>query len=573
MRSYVVAISPLSILASSDAHALLTDIGLAILAATVLGLLAHWTRQPIILGYLIAGALIGPTIGFKLIKQEASVEVISEIGLILLLFIIGLEMNIKALLAAGKQLLVAGFGQFPICVALGIGLFALLKYPLRGEKMDGLYLALMCGLSSTAVVVKLLYDKGELDTLPGRMTLGVLVIQDVFAILVLALQPNLSNPSAGPILNALGGTVVLLVVGFAFSKYVLRWIFSSIAHAPEMVVAVSIGWCAAVAALAGALSLSMEMGALIAGLSIAAFPYSIHVTAKTLPLRDFFLTLFFVSLGMKIIAPRWDMAVMVAFLVVFTIASRFLSIYPLLMLTGAGRRTAFITSLNLAQISEFSLVIASIGVSEKYAHIGSNTVAITIYAMAITAVLSSYAIRFNHPIFLAWDRLLTRLGRGTSVMSEKDSDKGEGRPIVLLGVHRAARAMIHAAGQHDPELLRQIRVIDFNPETLRELNQKGIAAMFGDLSSLDTLEHAHLHHSKMIVCTIPDMLLKGTDNQTLVRTLKSIAPHSTIVATADDTQHAVRLRGEGADVVLNPSQLTADALVPEMEKALAAPAQ
>src|SRR5687768_8713122 len=345
--SSVVLVPGFSLLASGEgAHALLPDIGIAILAATVLGVIAHWTRQPIILGYLIAGAIIGPTIGFKLIGQE-NIEVISEIGLILLLFIIGLEMNIKALIAAGKQLIVAGFGQFLICAALGAALFGLMGYPVKGMPADGLYLALMCALSSTAVVVKLLYDKGELDTLPGRMTLGILVIQDIYAILVLALQPNLGNPSAGPILKAVGGTIILLVVGFAVSKYVLRWVFSSIARAPEMVVAVSIGWCVAVCALAASLKLSMEMGALIAGLSIAAFPYSIHVTAKTLPLRDFFLTLFFVSLGMKIIAPQASMIGIVVVMVVFTIVSRFLSIYPLLALTGAGRRTAFITSLNL----------------------------------------------------------------------------------------------------------------------------------------------------------------------------------------------------------------------------------
>lgn len=555
------AFLPFPLLASSDAHALLTDIGVAILAATLLGLVAHWTRQPIILGYLVAGALVGPTIGFKLIKDEGSVEVISEIGLILLLFIIGLEMNIKALLAAGRQLLVAGFGQFIVCAALGVGVFGLLGYPIRGVPADGLYLALMCALSSTAVVVKLLYDKGELDTLPGRMTLGILVIQDVYAILVLALQPNLSNPTAGPILMAVGGTVVLLVVGFAFSKYVLRWVFSSIARAPEMVVAVSIGWCAAVAALAGALHLSKEMGALIAGLSIAAFPYSVHVTAKTLPLRDFFLTLFFVSLGMKIIAPRWDMAAMVAAMVVFTVASRFLSIYPLLMFTGAGRRTAFITTLNLSQISEFSLVIASIGVSSAYGHIGPATVAITIYAMAITAVLSSYGIRFNHPLYLAWDRLLARLGRGSAVGATADEAKAAGRPVVLLGVHRTARALIRAAGQRDPQLLKEIRVIDFNPETLRDLSEKGVPGMFGDLSSFDTLEHAHLQHARLIISTIPDMLLKGTDNQTLVKACRAIAPHARIVATADDSHHADILREEGADLVVNPGQLAADIVV------------
>src|SRR4029078_13449569 len=154
-------------------------------------------------------------------------------------------------------------------------------------------------------------------------------------------------------------------------------IFGSIARVPEMVVAVSIGWCAAVAALGGVLNLSKNMGALIAALRIAAFPYSIHVTAKTLPLRDFFLTLFFVSLGMQIVAPKASMIWMVLGMVAFPIVSRFLSVYPLLMFTGPGRRTAFITSLNLAQISEFSLVIASIGLG--YGHIGSGTVGLAVY--------------------------------------------------------------------------------------------------------------------------------------------------------------------------------------------------
>src|SRR5918997_102553 len=184
-------------------HHLLNDIGIALLTATVLGLIAHWLRQPIILGYLIAGAVIGPQMGFGLIHDAESIEIISEIGLILLLFIIGLELDVKALFASGRQLLVAGFGQFLLCAAMGVGLFAAFGYGLAGKSSDGLYLALMCALSSTAVVVKLLYDKGELDTLPGRMTLGVLVVQDVYAILVLAVQPNFANPSVGPIVKAL----------------------------------------------------------------------------------------------------------------------------------------------------------------------------------------------------------------------------------------------------------------------------------------------------------------------------------------------------------------------------------
>jgi Kef-type K+ transport system membrane component KefB len=540
----------------------LNDIGIAVLAATVLGLIAHWLRQPIILGYLIAGALIGPSMGFGLIHDAESIEIISEIGLILLLFIIGLELDVKALLAAGKQLIVAGFGQFVLCVAMGVGLFAALGYGLTGASSNGLYFALMCGLSSTAVVVKLLYDKGELDTLHGRMTLGILVIQDIYAIFVLAFQPNFANPSFVPVAKAVIWTVVLLVAGFAFSKFVLRWIFASIAKAPELVVAVSIGWCAAVAASAAAMGLSKEMGALVAGLCIGAFPYSIHVTAKTLPLRDFFLTLFFMSLGLKITAPSWDMAGIVALLVVFTVVSRFATIYPLLALTGAGRRTAFVTSLNLAQISEFSLVIASLGV--VYNHIPKGTVAIIIYAMAITAVMSSYAIRFSHPLYVVWDRMLARLGRGSALAGAKPQAAQEGGdrrcPVVMLGVHRSARSLVSLLESRDPELLRKLRAIDFNTETLDQLGRKGIYGTFGDLGSLDTLHHLNLHDAKLILCTIPDMLLKGTNNESLTRACRSVAPHAMVVSTADDAAHELRLREAGADFVIAPHTLIAEEL-------------
>lgn len=534
-------------------HRLLTDMGIAVMTATLLGLIAHWLRQPIILGYLVAGALVGPQMGLGWIHSGQSIEIISEIGLILLLFIIGLEMNVKALLSSGKQLLVAGFGQYLVCGAIGVALFALLGFGLSGASSDGLYLALMCGLSSTAVVVKLLYDKQELDTLPGRMTLGILVIQDIYAIFVLAFQPNFANPTIGPIFKAIGGTAILLVAGFLLSRYVLQRVFASIAKSPEMVVAVSIGWCAAIAGAAGAMGLSKEMGALVAGLSIAAFPYSVHVTAKTLPLRDFFLTLFFMSLGMKITAPRWDMVPLVLGMCGFVIASRFISIYPLLISTGAGRRTAFISSVNLSQISEFSLVIASLGI--VYNHISPNTVAVTIYAMAITCVLSSYGIRYNHQLYLLWDKLMAKLGRGSTLAGAGagEDDACHGTPeIAILGYHRGARALVDAIEQQHPQLLGKLTVIDFNPENLKALKVRGVAGTFGDISSLDTLHHAHIHHAKLVICTIPDMLLKGTDNAMLVKTCRAAAPHATIIATGDDAAHEQRLIAAGAGFVIKP---------------------
>lgn len=552
-------------------HGLLHDIGVAVIAATALGLLALFLRQPIILGYLIAGALIGPGLGYGLVEDEQNIEIISEIGLILLLFIIGLEMKLGELLSAGRQLLVVGFGQFVVCAVLGLGFFALLGHAFggisSGGKLDGLYLALVCGLSSTAIVVKLLYDKFELDTLSGRLTVGILVIQDVYAILVLALQPNLSNPQAWPIIKALAGSGLLLLAGFLISKWILRHIFAAISKSPEMVVATSIGWCALVAGAAGAMGLSQEMGALIAGLSISAFPYSLHVTAKTLPLRDFFLTLFFMSLGMKITAPRLDLVPTIGVVVGFVIVSRFLSIYPLLAWCGAGRRTCFITSLNLAQLSEFSLVIAALGVT--YGHLGHDTVAVLIYAMAITAVLSSYAIRASHPLFSWYDRLLSRAGMTTRIVERGDEATCDHHPVALLGFHRGARALVDELERRNPELLRTLLVIDFNPEVLRELKARGVAGHFGDISSLDTLKHAHLDHATLIMSTIPDMLLKGTDNLSLVKTCRAFAPTATILATVDLPEHEERIITAGANAVIQPYALVGAHLASVVETTLA----
>jgi voltage-gated potassium channel Kch len=415
----------------------------------------------------------------------------------------------------------------------------------------------MCGLSSTAIVVKLLYDKGELDTLPGRLTLGVLVIQDVYAIFVLALQPNFANPSLLPIAKALAGTAGLLLWGFLFSRYALKRIFASIAKNPEMVLAVSVGWCAAVAATAGALGLSKEMGALVAGLSIAAFPYSIHVTAKTLPLRDFFLTLFFVSLGMKITAPHWSMVAPVLGLVAFVFVSRFASVYPLIVMTGGGRRAGFVASVNLAQISEFSLVIASLGVA--YGHIGKGTVAITIYAMAIMAVVSSYAIRYSHPLFQLFDRI-TAKGQARAP-EQTEAAASHAHDIVLLGYHRCARAVVEALEARQPEILKRLLVIDFNPVALQEVKARGVAGLFGDIGSIEVLKHAHITHARFILSTIPDLLLKGVDNVELVRMCKAIAPRADVIATADDAVHEQRLRAEGAAATVRIYEIAADALV------------
>jgi len=534
-------------------HNILHEIAFSLIAATLAGLCCHIFGQPIILGYVLAGVMIGSQFGLGLVADVHTIEILSELGLILLLFIIGLEINVRELLRSGKKLLVTACGQFPLGFLIGLGFFAFLPFPWVQGKLDVVYLALLCALSSTAIVVKALHDKNEIDTLPGRLTLGTLVFQDLYAILLLAAQPSLANPSVLPLVKALASTVLLIGLGFLISKYVLSRLFHAIARTPEMVVCVSLAWCACGAGAAQSLGVSQEMGALVAGLSVSAFPYSVHVTAKTLPLRDFFLTLFFVSLGLKMNMPTGPVLLPVLAISSFVIVSRFLSVYPIVTAVGAGRRAAFITSLNLAQLSEFSLVIGSLGVS--FSHISKDLVSLLVFSMVILSVLSSYAIRFSHPLFLFTDRLLSRIHREKAASEMSSVPEHHSYSVIFLGFHRSARAMFDSIEQHHPELLPRILVIDFNPVTLEELKAKNIGVMFGDIGSYDTLKHAHLERARVVLSTIPDMLLKGTDNRTLTRMVRSIAPKTWMVATADDSDHERRLRREGVDLAVRPFDL------------------
>ncbi|MBM3329941.1 MAG: hypothetical protein FJY67_10825 [Calditrichaeota bacterium] len=548
-------------------HGIIEEIGIAIVAATSLGYLFHLLKQPVILGYFVAGALIGPEMGLKLVAEPESIEVISEIGLILLLFIIGLELKLQEILASGKALITAGIGQFFLSILIGLGFFQLIGFHFGDGRLDALYLAIFTGLSSTAIVVKLLYDKFELDTRPGRITLGILIFQDIWAILVLAFQPNLNDPKLIYIGLALLKGTGLLLMGWALSKYFLKWTFEKIAKTPELVVAVSVAWCAFVTGVAGFIGLSMEMGALIAGAAISSFPYSVHVTAKILPLRDFFMTLFFLSLGMKIPYPELEMMTTVLLIVLFTVISRFITVYPLLSLTGSGRRTSFIASINLAQISEFSLVIAAIGVS--YKHIDEKLLSTIIYAMAITSIGASYFIKGNHFLYILFNNFVTRLGFKQVADGATEDESGHAYSIFLLGYHRGASALVSELELNHPEILKKLMVIDFSLETLNTLQSRGIHCAFGDISSIDSLEHLHIHSAEIIISTIPDMLLKGTNNLSIVRGVRAIAPNATIIATADSQHQMDELKQNGATEVIIPYSMIgkrlAEIVVRDME--------
>src|SRR5438445_5109908 len=426
-------------------HELIRDITLCILFAWMLGLLAHFSRQPLILAYLIAGFCIGP-FGAGWVKSQESISVISELGLIFMLFMIGVETDPRKVIGAGPVILFAAGGQLVGGCLLGIVLFVGIGLSLGGGNFDALYLTIACALSSTVIIVKVLYEKRELDTLPGRITLGILVLQDIFAILFLAVQPSLDNLQVSVILLSIARVGALVATALVLSRYVLPWLFHQIARRPELILLGALAWCFLIGEIAERLHLSREMGSLVAGVSLSTFPYALDVTAKVTTLRDFFITLFFVSLGMTIPIPGASVIGLALMIAAFTVASRLVTTFTPLYLMKQGLRASLLPAINLAQISEFSLVVIQTGVTDN--HIAPETANAASFAFVVLAVVSTFVMTRSDEITRWAIGPLKRIGlrdldHGNGHAEEgQEGGYGEARRIVILGFFRAASALL-----------------------------------------------------------------------------------------------------------------------------------
>lgn len=540
-------------------HGTLTDIALCVVAAWLFGVVAHVLRQPALVAYLIAGFVIGPS-GIGVVTHQESVESIASIGLILLLFLIGLEIDLKRVLGAGKAIFTTALVQILGTVLLGIGVFVLAGRPLGSGKFEALYLAVGAFVSSTVIAVKILTDRRELDTLAGRLSIGISVIQDVALIVFLGIQPALSNPSVMVVAATFFKIALLIGTALGISKYVLPPLFHRVATLPELVVVGALAWCFIIAAMAHALGLSREMGALVAGVSISTYPYHLDVAAKVTSLRDFFVTLFFVGLGLAVPAPQWEPIRLAVLLCAFVVVSRFLTVMVPLRLLGMGNRVSFVTSLNLMPLSEFALVLVSLGVASG--HIGKDVFAPVVYAFFFLAVASSYAIGKSDLVFLAIEPWLVRFGlKDHSVGALPSGTDRQTSDIYLLGFSWTASSLLEEITRRMPSLLPRLTVIDFNPEVHRKLAQRGVRAIWGDISQRDTLDQAGLRSARLILCTLPNSVLRGTNNLRLVQLIHRLNPDACLVAHAEVLSDVPRLKQAGASYVYVPRLNDADQLL------------
>ena len=533
-------------------HELIRDITYSIAAAWLLGLVAQQFRQPILLAYLVAGFALGPA-GSGLIASADSISAISELGLIFLLFMIGLEIDLKKIVSAGSSITLTALVQIVAGAILGILFFRLCGFGLGGGAWDALYLGLGGALSSTVIIVKVLYEKQELDTLTGRITLGVLVLQDLAAILFLAVQPNLESLAPGILLLSLVRVVLLVAAALIVSRYALPAIFRRVARSPELVQVGALAWCFLVGELGERLHLSREMGALIAGVALSTFPYALDVTAKVTSLRDFFVTLFFVGLGMQIPMPTPILIGWALVFAAFVMVSRVVSTFTPLYLLRQGLRTSLVPAINLAQVSEFSLVILALG-AQSHHLANPSTTGMVALAFTFLAAVSTFGMSKSDSLTRSLIPWLKR--RGLRDLDHSTDDRhaegghGHGKArIVFLGFFRTASSLLEEMQRHAPDLIGDTAVVDFSPVAREGLLERKVRVIYGDISQRDTLLHANIEHAEVLICTVPDSVLKGTTNERLVRMLRGLNPKAQIVATAEVLEQADALLAAGANYV------------------------
>lgn len=559
--------------AATEMPSLVYDIGISLFVASMLSILFVRIKIPTIAAFLVCGILIGP-IGVKLITQPGNIDTISELGFILLLFMIGMEIDLRRMLRSGKMIIASGLLQYPLTVLFGVLVAKALAWiglSTIGGNYDALYFGLFIAGSSTLLVIKLFQEKYELDTEPGRIALGLLVFQDFWAIIVIILQPSFAAPEILPVLYTLLGIALLAIVSYLLAKSLVPLVFRWLSKEPQMMLVGALGWCFAIVFIGNGfeyvgdfafgegshMSVATGMSALIAGLTIATLPYSREIVAKVGIVRDFFITLFFVGLGMSV-PPIEGMSVIVIALalVFFALVSRQLIFFPLLYYTGGDQRHAEVASIRLAQISEFGLVISYLGT--QYGHISDEFASAIIFAFIITALLTPILYKHAYNIHRWMAPFLQAIGfrepEEGALEAEKEYD------LVLLGFHRVASSLLHDIAKNKPELLARILVIDFNVQLHPAIRKLGAAVRYGDLSNDEILLHAGVGNAKVVVATIPDDILRGTSNKELVKVVRRINEKAIVIANAEELASAQEVYACGADYVYMGRINTARAL-------------
>ncbi|MEK6938372.1 MAG: cation:proton antiporter [Nanoarchaeota archaeon] len=523
---------------------LFTEISLIIILVIVISIIIRLLKQPLIVGYILAGILAGPLF-LKVITVNDAFTTFSQVGVALLLFIVGLGLNPKLIREVGPVAAIAGFGQVLITGALGFGL---MHWILNFSTTLSVYLTLALTFSSTIVVVKLLSDKNTLETLYGRMAIGILLIQDLVAVVALMFISsawggvnNLSFSSYT--LALLGKGLISILLLMLFGYYILPKLGSFIARSQEFLLVFSIGWCLALAALFHYLGFSIEIGALLAGITLSMTPYHHEISSKVKPLRDFFLVLFFIILGSQMeFGNLGSLTLPIIIITLFVLILKPLIIMVLIGLLGYTKRNSFITGLSLAQVSEFSFILITLGMN--VGQIDKSAVSFITIVGLISLAISSYFILYSEKIYNLLAPVLGFLERKGRKIDEYKLQREKGYDVVLFGQNRVGYDIMESVKKQQKSFL----VIDFNPNTITELTKNKIDCRYGDAGDIELLNQINFKKVKMIISTIPD----SDTNLLLITRAKQINHNLIIIVIAHQIDDALKFYERGASYVLMP---------------------
>ena len=523
---------------------------LLVLAAAV-GFVGLLLRQPLIVSFIAVGILAGPSV-FDIAKSDEHIDLLAELGIAVLLFLVGLKLDLKLIKTLGPVALMTGLGQVAFTTIFGF----LIGLALGLDVTTSLYVAIALTFSSTIIIVKLLTDKREIDSLHGRIALGFLIVQDLVVVLAMIVLSALGVGAAGDsgfidILLVFGyGAGMLVAVGL-FIRFLANPLVERLSRAPELLVSFAIGWAALLAALGHYLGFGKELGGLLAGVSLASTPFREAIAARLSSLRDFLLLFFFIGLGSSL-----DLSILGASVFAAVLFSLFVLIgNPLIVLAimgamGYRKRTGFLAGLTVAQISEFSLIFMAMGVS--LGHVSDESLGLVTLVGLITIAASTYMITYSHQLYAQVEPVLGVFERRSAGRQEDAGHLSKTTyDVVVFGLGRYGLAIaqeLRSAG-------RKVLGVDFNPVAVRHARAQGFDVIFGDATDPEMLAHLPLKQVTWAVSAVPEHdtgVTHDDPRRSLIGSLRDLKFEGRIAVSAHSEDTADKLEAAGADLVLMP---------------------
>jgi len=513
------------------------ELSLIICITALIAGIMRLLKQPLIIGYILSGIIVSPYF-LNIVKSTETIAVFSQIGVAFLLFIVGLSLSPKVMREVGKASLITGVGQIIFTSLIGFFISRLLGFSV----IVSLYIAIALTFSSTIIIMKLLSDKKDLEKLYGKISVGFLLVQDLFVIILLMIISSFSsrlstiNLSVGIIFVG----VLLIGLFILISIYVLPSLSKFFARSQEFLFLFSIAWGLGLASLFYYIGLSMEIGALVAGVALSMSPYHYEISSKMRTLRDFFIILFFILLGSQMVFGNINQLIVPAIVFsLFILIGNPLIVMILMGLLGYKKKIGFQAGFTVAQISEFSLILIALGVS--VGHLTNEILSLVTIVGLITISGSTYLILYS-------DKIYPYLSKYLSIFERKKARKNESKikdyDIVLFGYNRIGYDILKSF----KKLKKKFLVVDYNPETALELSKRKIAFKYGDVDDEEFLNELNLSKTKMVVSTIPDL----ESNILLMKNVRDFNPNAIIILRAHTINDALELYEKGANYVLTP---------------------